>query len=652
MPLINSFHGHLNYINAGEQSQPDRLAFLYIKRIIWYNRAMDKQKTADRACFTAVLFAAAAFTAVFGFLGVMRYRQYAYPDYDFTINVQKYWSILHSDGRISMLGDVNILGNGFELIAYPMSLLYYVMLESRQALLVIQPLMIAFSALILFRIFRDILPVAWAACLCVSYLLNPGISNSAAGQYYDVGFCAIPLLGAFYFMKKEKFEGFSACIFIALLFRADIALITFMFGVYALLTKKSRRWYVFPIMLSVIWAFSYLFLIRPSVLPRINYETFYPGPKGAISAFFSYDNLKFLFQLLAPVIFLPLLSVKEMLLPLLVLLRQAFSTNFQHHRLILHYPMLILPYFYIAAAFGLKKVINSTGRGAAIFNRGFPPLIILVALSSNIWFGPINNAGSYLLRTAEQEPSRKADAMLTLIPDDASVITTFNYSSHLANRRRLYSYHSVTDNNPSLPYKGYRLPRDIDYALIDFSDSMTSQYYSDRDSDVRARDFFAGGKWGIIDSADNTVLLKNGGGSRPLYSIVESNRAGKPVFTINNMALLDYTAVKNGDFIDTDFHWGCLGPINDDIFILFRVIGPDGKEVHRSIKRACYGVYPTYRWKQGEAIEDGYRIFLPKGKVPRGNTYTLKMSLVSPRNIGGLEISPGEKEITIGDYAI
>ncbi len=613
---------------------------------------MDKRKTTDRAHFAAVLFSAVVFTAVFGLLGVLRYRQYAYPDYDFTINAQKYWSILHSDGRISMLGDVNIFGNGFELIAYPMSLLYYALFESRQALLVLQPLMVACSALILFKIFRDILPGAWAACLCVSYLLNPGISNFAAGQYYDVGFCAIPLLGAFYFMKKEKFAGYAACIFVALLFRADIALITFMFGIYALLAKKSRRWYVFPVMLSVIWASSYLFLIRPSVSPRINYETFYPGPKGIISAFFSYDNLKFLFQLLAPVIFLPLLSVKEMLLPLLVLLKQAFSMNFQHHRLILHYPMLILPYFYIASAFGLKKVISSTGRGAAIFNKAFPPLIILVALSSNIWFGPINNAGSYLLRTAEREPSRRADAMLALIPGDASVITTFNYSSHLANRRRLYSYHSLTDNNLSLPYEGYRIPRDIDYALIDFSDSMISKYYSDRDSDIRVRDFFAGGRWEVVDSIDNTVLLRNGGGSKPLYRIAGTGRSRKPVFTAGNMAILSYGGTKDGDFIDTDFLWECLGPINDDIFILFKVFDCGGKEVHRSLKRACYGVYPTYRWKQGEVIEDGYRIFLPKGKVHSGNTYTLKASLVSPLNIGGLELFSGEKEITIGDYDI
>jgi hypothetical protein len=181
-----------------------------------------------------------------------------------------------------------------------------------------------------------------------------------------------------------------------------------------------------------------------------------------------------------------------------------------------------------------------------------------------------------------------------------------------------------------MPYTGYEVPKGVDYALIDFLDPFTVALFSDRDSDLRARKFLEEGELGVVDSFDSVVLFKKGyAGNRRLFEAGVTGYEGhERIFNAGDkMALLWYEAVPEGRFLNIRLCWETLGEIKDDIWMAFYAVDSGGKQISVKMNRACFGLYPTYRWKKGEKVIDTFKMLLPEGS-PQPLAY-LGLSLFS-----------------------
>ncbi|MFA5164609.1 MAG: DUF2079 domain-containing protein [Candidatus Omnitrophota bacterium] len=630
------------------------------------------------APLSLVIACAALFTVFFGTIGVLRYHALTYPDYDFTINIQKYWSILNSDGRMSTIGDANILGNSFEFIAYPLSLVYLLLFQSQEALLFLQPFVVACGALAVYRIARLKLSGWWSACLSLSFLLNPATWYMVLGQYYDLIFCIIPLSMAFYYLKKDRFLKFVICIVVSILFRADISLVIFMFGIYAALDGKKIKWVIFPMALSLTWVSVFILWLRPQIYPRVYYEQFYLSignsfygiafslvahPLKTISSILTWQNTVFAFKMLLPVCMLPLFSLKEVMIPALAILRQSISSFGQHHNIVLHNFSYAIIFIYAAAASGLANILKkrqgmSRMEGGALFF-----LIIAATISTDVWYGPITdwNAHRYSIRKSAQ--NERVRHLMNKIPKDASVAATFRFSSHLANRKHLYFLHYVTDTFLPFPYEGYRIPEDAEYAIADFLQPISAAKTQKKDSDLLVKEFFEKGKWGPVGTINNVCLLKRGAANKDNFLYMQDYDGPLPEVPLVSvgeaLAIMRYDMDLKDRDIAMTIYWKCLNKTDDGMCIMFKVFDEQGEEVERLPRPVCYGIYPINRWKKGEVVADRFNLFFSSERVKPGRRYRLKaecVSIISLENIPLASKTPGvvdsEGMLVIGEFKL
>lgn len=651
---------------------------IYSHAAFCYNPAMASKGKPGISPLLAVIISAAVFAAFFGTICVLRYRAYTYPDYDFTINIQKYWSILHSNGRVSLLGDVNVLGNSFEFIAYPMSVVYFLLFQSQESLLFLQPLVVACGALVIYKIARLKLSGWWSACVSISFLMNPATWYMVLGQYYDLIFCIIPLGMAFFYLKKDMFGKFAACLLVSILFRADISLVIFMFGIYAAVEKKKARWIVFPVALSLAWISVFVLWLRPHIYPRVYYEAFYGSagsgflgalygmasdPLKTISAIFTWQNTVFVFKMLLPMIFLPIFSAKELLIPALAVLRQSMSSFAQHHNIVLHNASFFIMFLYAASAFGLAKIlgkkekISPKDRGVLFF------LIIAVPIATNIWYGPLASLQAYRFSIRKTAMYGKVDRMIEKIPADAPVVSSFEFSSHLANREKLYFMHNVTDTFLPFPYQGYRVPGDAEYAIANFSRPVSGAVLQKKNSDILVREYIEGGGFGPIDIVNNVCLLKKGaanndnflykpdyGGPLPATPLIEIGK---------DLAVVKWDMNTGDGMVAATFYFKCLKKTDEGVYMFLQVFDENGKEVDRMLRPVCYGIYPVNRWKGNEAVVDRFRLFFSPERVEPGRRHTLKAVFISTLNTKNIPLSSGvpgmidrEGRMVVGNFEL
>lgn len=134
---------------------------------------------------------------------------------------------------------------------------------------------------------------------------------------------SVPFLAsAFYFYHKGVFRYFSLFLFLAVMTKENISLISIMFGLYALGTRRGFRWAAFPFLLGLIWFLASVWVIYP-MIGSPDKTPFYCLPSGSfqglISAMahrlrelfeymFTKERFVFLSDVFKPVLFLPFLS--------------------------------------------------------------------------------------------------------------------------------------------------------------------------------------------------------------------------------------------------------------------------------------------------------------------------------------------------------
>ena len=433
------------------------------------------------------------FFAVCTWASYARWANFEYRTFDLAYYVQSLWQLIHGRFQVSVLG-APLLGNHVEPIVFLIAPLF-LLFRHPLVFVVVQNAALASMGPVAFSIGQRLgLDRKTALLLGGAVLITPATGYIALHEFHPEAFAAPFLLLMLQARLRGSLHAHWGWLIAVLACKENMALlITAYCAIHVVLERKRplaelRRWYLWPMALSILWFLICTKLITPALNSgRIDYLALYDRlgdsagnillkaitqPQrilGALSQSLSHGNL--LWALLFPFLALPLMRPRWLLIGAPILLQHLLSWRSSEWTIYFHYAAPLLPLFWIALAEGAAEIDRWT---PVPVRRSLPFLVIAACLIAQVFLGP---AGGIAATTAnwfsgEQTRARKR-AFISQISAEASVLAPLPYLSHLAMRENLYSLHYVLKGLKTLSRSTYSPPPPTDFVLIDYDDSAT-----------------------------------------------------------------------------------------------------------------------------------------------------------------------------------
>jgi uncharacterized membrane protein len=406
----------------------------------------------------------AAYAAGFAALSVLRHTAFVTGRFDLGNMVQAVWSTAHGDPlqMTDLNGDqISRLAAHVDPILILFAPLWWIW-PSPNMLLVVQAVAIALGALPVFWLARKHLGSAHAGLgFALAYLLYPATGWLALNEFHPVALATPLLLFAFWYLDEDRLVSFGVFALAACACKEEIPLVVAGFGIWYALAR--RRWAAGAAIAAAGTAWAAIAIAI--VIPHYNAgaeSDFYGrysevgGSAGGIlktalthpgriaHAAFSSRDLHYLWQLVAPLAGLCLLSPIVLIAALPELAINLLSATTTQTSIHFHYTAGLIAPLVIAAVFG-----------AARFPRYSVPLgmvVVTTGLLANVHLGPIPGwrhvpGGQQFQATAARvtDHDRVAERALGRIPNNAVVSATNTLGAHLSARRRVLSFPFLED---------------------------------------------------------------------------------------------------------------------------------------------------------------------------------------------------------------
>ena len=425
-----------------------------------------------RAGFLLAIFILTYFVLWCGVSFVRHY--YFHSKFDLATQDQVVWN--SAQGRLfsRSLEVTNDLGDHVRLFLAPISLIYLV-IPSPYVLLGFQSLVLALSAWPLYRLARrkfDSPAISLVVTFCALAYPPLGFLNR---DDFHIEVIAIPLLIAAY-ERIDVGDLKSASLFmgLALLGKEHIGLTVAALGLLAAFYQKHQRFGLAWTVGGLAYSSIALFVIIPAfrgapsdTLARYQWLgdaplqmlwTVLTQPSLVLHKIASAGHFLTLLQLLAPLAFLPLLSLPALLPAVPALIYNFLSQLPSQSSIYNHYIAPVIPFMVVAGVLGLHRLSTSswkdrllrlipsgwlrsdqaTGLGASI--------LLVVTLASWACYAILIWSSVFSLprtvATASRAPIiRPNDAAiregLKHVPNDVYLVTTDSYATHLSHRFRI-----------------------------------------------------------------------------------------------------------------------------------------------------------------------------------------------------------------------
>ena len=321
----------------------------------------------------------------FSYVTVKRHNNLNSSYYDLAIMDQTVYNT--SKGRILELTDPEGTAN-FKRMAIHNDIIlailapFYYLYQGPETLLVIQTIILALGAIPLYLLAVKVLGSRLLGLIfSFVYLMYPPLQNANLFDFHAVTLATSFLIFMIYFVNVKKYILSFIFFLLAIISKEQVALTTAMYGIYLLFTKRNfnekSKEILFPVIIiltSIIWFTLSIWVIIPYFrqgphFALSRYKDFGDTPAAVITGLLlkpqlfikqlvNADNLKYLFQLLAPLAFLPLFAPIYFFVLLPELAINLLSSHWQMKTIDLHYTAVITPFIIIAAVFGSKKIIS------------------------------------------------------------------------------------------------------------------------------------------------------------------------------------------------------------------------------------------------------------------------------------------------------
>lgn len=321
--------------------------------------------------------------------------------------------------------------------------------------------------------------------LVIAYLLHPVFHGPTVYEFHSLVLGGPLMLWCMHFLESGAFKRFFVAFVLLLLTREDMSAIALLIGLYAYISKKPRRVALVAIIMPLVYgAIVYLTIFAQAISYTMYFDqvstedrsvlsslalTVLSNPMYLLKYLLSEGKIVYLFQLLVPLMFLPIFSGKYRLLFVFGLLMTLTGSMSRMHSISMQYSTWWLPLMFASLPTAIENVIG--GRIARTFNLDATRLrgalligVLFAAFTMSVaygifWPNPSFRAGfTQLIRTPDEtlQASAKTVAKLeTTIPRDASVLASEHLISHFSARRRIWSTEKL----------GYRF-EEPDYGII------------------------------------------------------------------------------------------------------------------------------------------------------------------------------------------
>jgi uncharacterized membrane protein len=442
---------------------------------------------------------------------VYKYETYGqgYDQVDFE---QAIWNT--TQGHIMEDSRFNFTGSVFGMDWMPMLFLFvpfYALVPSAHLLFFLQILGAALGAIPLYWLARDKLGSKLAGLgFGAAYLLYPVLLHGVLNPFQVRLFSVSLLLFAFYYYEKANWKLFWACVIVAMLARTDVAFVVLMFGAYGLLTRRKWPEVVAPLVVG----FGYFALATYVLVPAFIYPGAFSQPTGPITdpmqcwpcgmnpqlayyaqlgstgpeiithivthpietaqLMFTGPKIEYMLALLLPLLFLPLLGARPLVLGLPILALNLLSTRDAQYSYDQHYSLLLIPGLLAAAIYGMDTLRKWLARRRAAEDHWLNSKLVYWGVLALVAWGVImqlpykNPAIQAFLYPEPPAKVKAANDLAKMVPQDAKVAVSSKLGPHLLPRRYIYNF-------PPAPYSPYNFGPDheradytnLDYILLD-----------------------------------------------------------------------------------------------------------------------------------------------------------------------------------------
>ena len=577
-----------------------------------------------------------------------RYYCFDYIDMDLAAYNQIIWNIVHGSFYSSMLG-VNFLGHHAHFILLLFAPLYF-LFQTPLFLLFLQIVFLAICAYPIFLIASKELDQGLALSLVIAYLLYPAMGYTALFEFHVPVFATAFLTFMLYYFIKYNFKLFALFMVLSLLTQENIPLVIVPFGIFAFFKNRSMKWWLLPLLSGTIWFLAVVGWIMPYFNKNtVEFVTIYghmgnslpeilgfiiSRPLTVIKIMLSAQKIKFLFHLFAPLCFFSLFDT-HILISGLLFVQHLLSSRSPEYMIEYHYDAEILPFIFISAVYGIKRFMNWPLIKHYLRPALISALILAVSITCALSFGPFIEIAVDKYKTTKDVWDLQKERFLEMIPDDASIVATFEFLPMLSQRKQLYSFHHVVHGFYTLSRVPYRLPQDVEYALLDVNDPIgVNVFYKRGRSESNIAAFLNSNKWGIVEMLDNIVLLKNDYKSdKKFFQILKKPpdiSVGLNALIAQEMSLLGYdiaqtSRIKGGSSVAVKFFWRALKKIETDYRMIIEINDAEGSLRYQTIRPLCYRVLPSYMWAQNSVVAENYRLFIPEAIEKEKFTVNIKM---------------------------
>ncbi len=285
--------------------------------------------------------------------------------------------------------------------------------------------------------------------------------------------CIPLLLWLFYFFEEKKNIFFILTLFLSLLIREEVSLVTSFIGIYILI-KKRYLLGMATLLLSLI----YFYLVMSIIIPYFNggnthiATSIYEGlgntyieiinkiffnPIEVINKIMIVPKIGNFVMILVPLLFTPLLSMPIFLVSAPNLVLTFLSDSITHSSFILYYLSPSIPIFFYAMISG----INNLKKFKLLNMNALIQAILIGSVSTTIFFGatPISIAfwnknysvgnfyttNFYQSAYKEEKKDKAAKKIAQLIPDNAMVLAE-QHLLPLLYKKRMYVFPDIHEN--------------------------------------------------------------------------------------------------------------------------------------------------------------------------------------------------------------
>jgi uncharacterized membrane protein len=386
-----------------------------------------------------------AYSLLFSFVTVTRHFTFQTHALDLGYYVQLVWNIASGHGAYVSLPPMHAWGDHLSPIVYLFVPAFW-LAPGPVVLLVAQSVALALGAVPVFLLAQRRLGDARpAAAFAVLYLLNPSLHGINVRDFHAAALAIPLLLTALYCAEVSRPGWFTVAAAAAMLCREDAALPVLGIGAWLCLAHRRWRWGI----ATAVLALTVLVVDVRYVIPSFRGEH-YPHlaryarfgsslgeivlspilhPFRVLGTLASGTRPLYLLALVAPLAFLPLLALRDVIGALPALAQNLFSSDpiLFHHRT--QYQSFVLPFLMLAAIGGYARLARrSPGQ--------WPVLVLVVAGIASLALASrtVNNlAFDRWWPDAEQ---RMAYGVMARVPPDARLSAQDPYIAHLSLRPR------------------------------------------------------------------------------------------------------------------------------------------------------------------------------------------------------------------------